>query len=78
MQKTIQKLSNFLVAALLSFAVSAQNVERDAIEVASLGPQVGENVPSFELPDQHGQMRTLDDVMGQNGAMLLFRRSADW
>ena len=51
---------------------------RTPIDVASLGPQVGEQVPSFGLPDQNGQVRTLESVLGPNGALLLFHRSADW
>ena len=51
---------------------------RTSIDVASLGPQVGEQVPEFSLPDQNGQMRTLESIVGPKGAMLLFHRSADW
>ncbi len=51
---------------------------RTPIEVAALGPQVGELVPDFSLPDQNGRGRTLESIAGRNGAMLLFHRSADW
>ncbi len=51
---------------------------RTPIDVASLGPQVGEQVPTFSLPDQNGQLRTLESILGPNGAMLLFHRSASW
>jgi hypothetical protein len=51
---------------------------RTPIDGASLGPQVGEQVPEFSLPDQNGQMRTLESILGPKGAMLLFHRSADW
>ena len=51
---------------------------RTAIDVASLGPQVGERVPAFSLPDQNGQIQTLESVLGPNGAILLFHRSANW
>ena len=51
---------------------------RTPIDVASLGPQVGGQVPEFSLPDQNGQMRTLESIVGPKGAMLLFHRSADW
>ncbi len=62
-----------LISAGLSFAA-----EREAIVVAELGPQVGESVPDFELKDQFGETHTLESIMGPNGAMLLFHRSADW
>ena len=51
---------------------------RTPIEVVSLGPQVGELVPAFSLPDQNGQVQTLESILGPNGAILLFHRSADW
>jgi hypothetical protein len=51
---------------------------RAPIDIASLGPQVGESVPDFNLPDQNGQIRNLESVLGPNGAILLFHRSADW
>ena len=54
------------------------NAVKDPIEVASLGPQVGEEVPAFNLPDQHGRVWTRDSILGPNGAILLFYRSADW
>jgi peroxiredoxin len=46
--------------------------------VTRLGPQVGENVPDFSLPDQHGQRQTLRSLMGPNGLVLVFFRSAEW
>ena len=42
------------------------------------GPEVGEQVPDFTLPDQHGRNRTLKDLTGPNGLLLVFSRSADW
>jgi hypothetical protein len=44
----------------------------------ALGPKVGERVPDFSLPDQHGTMRTLRSAVGPKGAVLVFFRSADW
>jgi hypothetical protein len=59
-----------------STTLSAQT--RETVDVHSLGPQVGDSVPDFQLPDQNGNTHTLDSIMGPNGAMLLFHRSADW
>lgn len=42
------------------------------------GPEVGERIPGFEALDQNGNRVSLDDVMGPNGAMVVFVRSADW
>ncbi len=68
----------FAAAVVLLAHVPAAAQEREPIDVSSLGPQVGEKVPDFALPDQHGRIRTLDSVMGEQGAMLVFHRSADW
>ena len=44
-----------------------------------LGPPVGTKAPDIGTPlDQTGQPRTLADLMGKNGLVLLFFRSADW
>ncbi len=42
------------------------------------GPEIGQRVPDFALTDQHGQSRTLNELMGPNGLLLVFSRSADW
>ena len=65
-------------ALLSAICGQATAQSRTAIDVNSLGPQVGERVPDFSLPDQNGRMQNLQSTMGPNGAMLLFHRSADW
>ncbi len=52
--------------------------ERTRVDVSALGPQVGEQVPDFSLPDQNGDIWTRQSIMGPNGAMLVFVRSANW
>ena len=42
------------------------------------GPAIGEKVPQFALTDQNGHPRTLSDLTGSNGLLLVFSRSADW
>ena len=59
-------------------AVPQPAASRTPIDVSKLGPQVGERVPDFSLPDQNGRLRTLQSIMGPRGAMLVFVRSADW
>ena len=51
---------------------------QDLPDVEQFGPQVGDVVPAFTLRDQNGQSQTLESIMGPNGAMLVFNRSADW
>ncbi len=65
-----------LVAALTIGAAGQQAAT--AVDVRSLGPQVGDRIPAFTLQDQHGNTRTLASLMGPKGLVLLFYRSADW
>ena len=69
-----------IVVAIAVTAGGALTAQRSAetIDVQKLGPQVGVAVPAFNLPDQTGQPRTLQSVMGPNGVVLVFFRSADW
>ena len=48
------------------------------VDLRTVGPQVGSRVPAFTLPDQTGQPRTLESLMGPRGMILVFFRSADW
>jgi hypothetical protein len=65
-----------VLAGLLSLPLAGQT--QTTIDVSRLGPQVGERVPDFSLPDQTGKIWTLQSIMGPKGAMLVFYRSADW
>ncbi|MBZ5601339.1 MAG: hypothetical protein LAO79_03445 [Acidobacteriia bacterium] len=47
-------------------------------QTAQTGPAVGDSVPGFELIDQNGTAQTPKSLMGPNGLMLVFFRSADW
>ena len=62
-----------LTAALITVAGA-----QPGVDVTRLGPQVGDEAPSFTLNDQHGRPVTLESVMGPKGAMVVFFRSADW
>jgi hypothetical protein len=58
-----------LVTLAVCAALSAQT---------SAGPKVGDVVPEFSLVDQTGATRTLKSLLGPNGAVIVFFRSADW
>ena len=58
--------------ALWDEFVAAQN---DAL---ATGPKVSERVPDFTLSDQNGKAWPLRELMGPNGLLLVFVRSADW
>jgi hypothetical protein len=42
------------------------------------GPVLGECIPDFALPDANGALKSLTDLTGANGLLLVFHRSADW
>ena len=44
----------------------------------AVGPKVGVAVPEFQGVDQFGRSQTLQSVLGPEGAMIVFYRSADW
>jgi len=69
-----------ILACLLvgSTGVAVAGDAREPIDVAALGPQVGERVPDFSLTDQNGKAWSRDSLLGPKGALLLFHRSADW
>lgn len=41
------------------------------------GPEPGERIPEFKLPDQQGVGRALVDLTGESSLLLVFHRSAD-
>ncbi len=45
---------------------------------ATSGLNVGDKIPTFELPDQHGNGKSFRDLAGRDGLLLVFSRSADW
>ena len=64
----------------LSFGVPALDARQSSpkVNLQQLGPQIGEKAPDFDLEDQSGKKWSRDSVMGPNGAVLVFFRSADW
>ena len=72
------KLTTFLLMLVITLPGLTTAQTRAPVDVQSLGPQVGERVPDFRLPDQHGQIQTLEAIIGPNGPIVLFHRSANW
>jgi cytochrome oxidase Cu insertion factor (SCO1/SenC/PrrC family) len=64
--------------AILAAARPAAFDQAQTTDPQTLGPKIGERVPDFSLPDQHGTTRTLRSTFGPKGAVLVFYRSADW
>jgi hypothetical protein len=70
-------LSSIALVLLAATTVSGQPAPPN-IDVTKLGPQMGGRIADFRLPDQNGKAWTRDSLMGPNGLMLVFSRSADW
>ena len=73
-----QNVRHFLLSLILVLTLATVGAAQDLPEVEQFGPQVGDIVPAFTLTDQTGQTQTRESIMGPNGAMLVFSRSADW
>lgn len=74
------KRSVWIVVAALWAGVlgSAPAEAQTPVNVDEIGPQVGARVPEFSGTDQRGREVTLQSLMGREGLMLVFNRSADW
>jgi hypothetical protein len=65
------------LALLVSASVGARDRQSGG-PPTMLGPPIGTAVPPFSGTDQFGKSQTLESALGDNGAMLVFYRSADW
>ena len=68
--KPFQFLVSGVVVLLLVTAITPAQI--------ATGPAVGDKIPELAMRDQHGNPRTLSELAGPNGLLLLFHRSADW
>jgi hypothetical protein len=65
-------LIGMVVAVLTFFFVSPARAE------IATGPEIGTKIPDISTYDQHGKMRTFEDLSGPQGLLILFYRTADW
>ncbi len=65
-------------APAAGFAARQQSNTAPMVDVETVGPKVGDELPEFSLPDQGGHVRSLKSLLGPNGAVIVFFRSADW
>ena len=72
-------MRDVLMAVWLVAAAAAVMAGQPAtVDVRTIGPQAGQEVPAFDLLDQGGTRHTRESILGPSGAMLVFFRSADW
>lgn len=74
------RVGHGMLLALLSVAALAGGAQppSPAVDISTLGPQVGATVPPFTGVDQFGKPQSLASLSGPKGLMLVFSRSADW
>ena len=69
--RTVLRLTAILVSVVFLGATTSF--------AEDLGPAIGTKAPDIGTrPDQSGKPRQLPDLMGRNGLVLFFFRSADW
>jgi hypothetical protein len=71
-------LGTIVLIASAAYARPAPQGQFVPIDLDERGPQVGDTIPEFTLEDQYGEMWTDQSIIGPNGTMLVFIRSADW
>ncbi len=69
------KRSGVWLAAWLTIALTGLAQTPD---LTAIGPKVGTAAQDFSGVDQSGRPHTLTSLMGRDGLMLVFFRSADW
>jgi hypothetical protein len=62
-----------LVGVIISLGIGFSATAQDMPGVA-----VGKSAPTFQARDQFGKEQTISSLMGRNGLVLVFFRSADW
>jgi hypothetical protein len=59
-------------------AVVAATLQTQPPDLSAIGPRIGAAAHDFGGVDQFGRAQTLQTLMGRDGLMLVFFRSADW
>jgi cytochrome oxidase Cu insertion factor (SCO1/SenC/PrrC family) len=65
-----------LLACFVSDPATAQ--DKTAAPRDEIGLNVGAEAPAFNLKDQDGKARTLEELLEKGPVALVFYRSADW
>jgi cytochrome oxidase Cu insertion factor (SCO1/SenC/PrrC family) len=77
--RIILGLCLLVLAPTVGFAARQQpGTPTTVFDVESVGPKVGEALPLFSLQDQSSRTRSLKSLLGPEGAVIVFFRSADW
>jgi peroxiredoxin len=72
--RSVRRIASIAALAILAAATFAVLASAE-----DLGPPIAGKAPDIGTRlDQNGKPRTLSDLMGQNGLVLMFFRSAEW
>ncbi len=63
---------------VVGLALSATTITMSLAAQAMPGVSISKSAPSFRARDQFGKEQTIKSLMGPNGLVLVFFRSADW
>lgn len=72
----MKKASTLLLLLTLWVAGSGAGIAQDWVWAADFA--VGDQFPPIDAPDQNGQAKTLADLAGEKGLVLVLSRSFDW
>ncbi len=67
-----------LVAGLSAVASGQEKPSSDGSDTHFSGLETGQKAPGFTARDQFGHEQSNETLIGSNGTVLLFFRSADW
>ena len=70
-------LAVLIVCLTLGPRIFGQGQPQKTTDSVSFGLEVGARAPSFSLQDQFGHKQSNKTLLGTNGTVLLFVRSAD-
>lgn len=71
-------LAKVVIRSVLAFVATCAAAFAGADYADDWGPEVGSQIPAFELADSTGELQNLDSLASPSGLLLFFTRSADW
>jgi hypothetical protein len=72
----MRSLLTACVLVIISLGATSAKADEKPVEPVPL--PVGEHIPSFSVPDQHGKVRSFENLTGPKGLVLFFHKSAEW
>ena len=66
------------LTGLSAVASTQENPSTNHALAPSVGLEIGQEAPTFALPDQFSHQHTNETLKGSKGTVILFFRSADW